>query len=247
MSCHYAGMDWYVVIKTINGHRYYYRQKTWREGKRVRTRSEYIGPAGPEEAPRGVVPKVVEEGNVDAALSKAFEALNGKQSEKWEHHWRADRRGPSLVTKVPAVEKVFRALTVNWTDNTRGAYYRPGADEVNIPPVELFDTMNGQSATAAYYVVIFHELVHWTMHPMRTNRSTGRGSAGYAREELVAELGALTLMEHFGIDVGNAGRHAKYFQIWLRRTNNQSAALTHAKREAAKAVRFILKNGRIDT
>jgi hypothetical protein len=36
-------MEWYIVIKTINGIPYRYRQKTWREGKRVRTRSEYIG------------------------------------------------------------------------------------------------------------------------------------------------------------------------------------------------------------
>jgi ADP-Ribosyltransferase in polyvalent proteins len=37
-------MEWYVVTKRIKGRAYYYRQKTWREGKRVRTRSEYIGP-----------------------------------------------------------------------------------------------------------------------------------------------------------------------------------------------------------
>lgn len=37
--------NWYVVIKTINGCRYRYRQKTWREGAKVRTRSEYLGPA----------------------------------------------------------------------------------------------------------------------------------------------------------------------------------------------------------
>jgi hypothetical protein len=37
-------MDWYIVIKTIRGHRYRYRQQTWRTGKRVRTRSEYLSP-----------------------------------------------------------------------------------------------------------------------------------------------------------------------------------------------------------
>jgi len=37
-------MDWYVVIKTIKGHRYRYRQQTWRRGKRVHTRSEYLSP-----------------------------------------------------------------------------------------------------------------------------------------------------------------------------------------------------------
>jgi hypothetical protein len=38
-------MDWYLVIKTINGRRYRYRQKTLREGRGVRTRSEYVCPA----------------------------------------------------------------------------------------------------------------------------------------------------------------------------------------------------------
>jgi hypothetical protein len=39
-----SGMEWYLVIKTINGRRYRYRQRTRREGKRVRTESEYVGP-----------------------------------------------------------------------------------------------------------------------------------------------------------------------------------------------------------
>jgi hypothetical protein len=37
-------MDWHIVIKIIKGHRYRYRQKTWRENGRVRTKSEYLGP-----------------------------------------------------------------------------------------------------------------------------------------------------------------------------------------------------------
>jgi hypothetical protein len=38
------GMSWYIVIKTIKGRRYRYRQRTWRENGRVRCKSEYIGP-----------------------------------------------------------------------------------------------------------------------------------------------------------------------------------------------------------
>jgi hypothetical protein len=41
-------VGWYRVIKTIKGHRYEYLQRTWREGKKVRTESHYIGPAAPE-------------------------------------------------------------------------------------------------------------------------------------------------------------------------------------------------------
>jgi hypothetical protein len=40
-----VSMDWYHVIKTINGQRYVYRQITWREEGRVRTRSQYVGRA----------------------------------------------------------------------------------------------------------------------------------------------------------------------------------------------------------
>jgi hypothetical protein len=40
-------VGWYRVIKTIKGHRYEYLQRTWREGKKVRTESHYIGPAEP--------------------------------------------------------------------------------------------------------------------------------------------------------------------------------------------------------
>jgi len=36
----------YTVIKTIKGRRYRYEQRTWREGKHIRTQSDYIGPVG---------------------------------------------------------------------------------------------------------------------------------------------------------------------------------------------------------
>ena len=40
-------MEWYRVVKTINGRRYIYEQKTYRQGKQVRTLNRYIGPASP--------------------------------------------------------------------------------------------------------------------------------------------------------------------------------------------------------
>ena len=36
-------MGWSRVYKTINGHRYVYEQRTWREGGRVRTDGFYVG------------------------------------------------------------------------------------------------------------------------------------------------------------------------------------------------------------
>src|SRR4051812_30367547 len=42
-------MGWYRVVKTIKGRRYIYEQRTWREGKHVRTESRHLGPAGGEQ------------------------------------------------------------------------------------------------------------------------------------------------------------------------------------------------------
>jgi hypothetical protein len=39
-------MGWSRVLKTINGHRYVYEQRTWRDAGRVRTESRYIGREG---------------------------------------------------------------------------------------------------------------------------------------------------------------------------------------------------------
>jgi hypothetical protein len=36
-------MGWSRVIKTINGHSYVYEQRTWREGRRVRADSRFVG------------------------------------------------------------------------------------------------------------------------------------------------------------------------------------------------------------
>lgn len=38
-------MEWYRVVKTVNGRKYLYDQKTYRVGKQVRTLNRYIGPA----------------------------------------------------------------------------------------------------------------------------------------------------------------------------------------------------------
>ena len=51
-------MDWYEVVKTINGRRYRYRQRTWRDAAtgRMRTASEYLGPDRRQLAPPEPLP-----------------------------------------------------------------------------------------------------------------------------------------------------------------------------------------------
>lgn len=245
-------MDWYVVVKTINGRRYFYMQKTWRVGARVRTINKYLGPAGgavagaPIQLPLPLTTTVlarVEDSKPRSIFDRkkadrAFELMKGTKATGWRHHWNAHRQGPVLVKRHRKIDQLLKKHGIRWTHNTTGCFFAPGRDVVNIPPLRCFDDVDGQSATSAYYVVVLHEVVHWTKK--RVGRQAGMGGMEYAREELVAELGAVMLLEHFGLEIGCPGRHALYFQTWLGRAGDQKSALAHARKEAERAVKWIL-------
>lgn len=241
-------MDWYIVVKTIKGKRYYYRQKTWRDGKNIRTRSEYVGPVDSGGCDPVLPPAATRQTTLKKLADDSLDILLGEKAEGWEHHWNGDREGPVLVARLPAVDEVIKGLGVKWSHNTSGAFFRPATGQVNIPPLRCFIDKEGQSATAAYYIVVFHELVHWTKRHIE--RPSGFDGSQYAREELVAELGAVMLMKHFNIEIGNTARHALYFQTWLSRIKSSlctnSAALKFASKEAQRAVQYILERDRMN-
>lgn len=61
-------------------------------------------------------------------------------------------------------------------------------------------------------------MTHWTRHESRLNRDfNGKrfGDHGYAREELVAELGAAFLCAVLGITPEVREDHAAYLEHWL--------------------------------
>jgi antirestriction protein ArdC len=59
----------------------------------------------------------------------------------------------------------------------------------------------------AYYAVLTHELTYWSGAPARLGRDMGKrfGDAGYAAEELVAEIASAFLCAELGITQGYAG------------------------------------------
>ena len=89
------------------------------------------------------------------------------------------------------------------------AYYAPALDHVQVPPQPaFFDQIN-------FYRTCFHELCHATGHPTRLARDLANrfGTKGYAREELVAEMGAAFLCASLGIEP--TVRHADYIGGWV--------------------------------
>ena len=120
------------------------------------------------------------------------------------------------------------------------AYYKLSEDLVRMPKVEQFDSVND------YYRTLFHELTHSTRHENRLNRekiSFRFGDSGYAKEELVAEFGAVFLSAWAGIMWYNNKNHAAYLKGWnsaIKEAENDNKFLMKAASLAQAATDYIL-------
>ena len=75
-----------------------------------------------------------------------------------------------------------------------------------------------------------HETIHWTKHSKRLARDLGRvrhGDEGYAREELVAELGAAFLCADLGLTPEVREDHAAYISTWLEKWPARHFVINH--------------------
>lgn len=112
------------------------------------------------------------------------------------------------------------------------AYYAPSSDHVQMPPAAAFpDPLD-------LYATLAHELIHWTGHPTRLDRAPGGrrgGDQAYAREELVAELGAAFLCADLGLELRPRRDHADYIGDWLQVLQNDRRFIFQAAAHAQRA------------
>jgi antirestriction protein ArdC len=83
---------------------------------------------------------------------------------------------------------------------------------------------------------------HWTRHATRLERDFGRktwGDEGYAREELVAELGSAFLCADLELTPEIRADHASYIASWLEVLKNDKRAIFQAASHAQRAVDFL--------
>jgi antirestriction protein ArdC len=119
------------------------------------------------------------------------------------------------------------------------AYYSPLTDAIHLPKKEMF------TSAEEYALTLTHELIHSTGHESRLNRfNTDEsiptfGSAVYAKEELVADIGATMMLAQVGVQV-ELDNTASYLAGWLQALQNDSSLIVQASAKAQKAVDYIL-------
>jgi antirestriction protein ArdC len=168
---------------------------------------------------------------------KSYHVFNVEQIDGLPGHFYAktDRQGP-LPERIDRAEAFLANTGARVEHGGDSAVYFPDLDFIRLPPLEAFRDAE------SYYATILHELGHWTRHPSRLNRDFGRkrwGDAGYAMEELVAEIGSAFLCADLGLSLEPREDHAAYAASWLKVLKSDKRAIFTASAAAQKAVAYL--------
>ncbi|MFE3836464.1 ArdC family protein [Pseudogemmobacter sonorensis] len=168
---------------------------------------------------------------------KGYTVFNVEQIEGLPDQYRTP---PSAVIdpvqRIAHAEAFFTATGAELRHGGNRAYYSGGSDHVQMPAFEAF------RSPESYYATLAHELTHWTKHPARLDRDFGRkrwGDEGYAREELVAELGAAFLCADLALTLEPSADHAAYIQSWLTVLKGDKRAIFTAAAHAQRAADYL--------
>ena len=96
--------------------------------------------------------------------------------------------------------------------------------------------------TALWVLCRYRHNGHWTKHDTRLALDMGRvkwGDEGYAREELVAELGSAFLCADLGIAPEVRQDHAAYIASWLSALKGDKRFVFSAASHAQRAVDYL--------
>ena len=179
-----------------------------------------------------------EETEREIPYMKGYTVFNAEQCEGLPAHYYAKAELPALtpMQRLEAADRFFAATGVELRHGGTRAYYAEAPDYVQMPPFETFRDAE------SYAAVLAHEATHWTKHSKRLARDLGRvrhGDEGYAREELVAELGAAFLCADLGLTPEVREDHAAYIATWITLLKDEKRAIFSAAAHAQRAADYL--------
>jgi antirestriction protein ArdC len=169
---------------------------------------------------------------------KAYAVFNAEQIEGLPAHYTATAEPAPEIKEQrdERLEQFFRNTGITIKNGGNRAFYNIGADYVQMPPFPAFvDAEN-------FYATLSHEVTHATRHGSRLDRDLGRkqwGDEGYAKEELVAELGSAFLCADLGITPEVREDHAAYIGAWIEKLQGDRRFIFSAAAHAQRALDWL--------
>ncbi|TCM48352.1 antirestriction protein ArdC [Rhizobium sp. PP-F2F-G48] len=176
----------------------------------------------------------------DIAFLKAYTVFNVEQIDGLGDRY-ADSREEIVerpVGRITEADAFFASTGANIRHGGAKAFYAPGPDMIQMPPIETFRDVE------SYYATLAHESIHWVGAAHRLDRDLSRYAkdrSERAREELIAELGAVFLAAdlHIVPEMEPRPDHASYLASWLQVLANDKRFIVQAAAQAQRAVAYL--------
>jgi antirestriction protein ArdC len=169
---------------------------------------------------------------------RTYTVFNVEQIDGLPERFAAAAARPSEPMQlIDRAEAFFQATGATVRHGGDQAFYASVADLIQLPVPEAFRDPE------SYVAVKAHETIHWTGHARRLDRQFGRqrfGDEGYAREELVAELGAAFLCAMLDITPEPRADHSSYLASWLEVLQGDKRAIFQAASFAQRACDYLV-------
>jgi len=174
---------------------------------------------------------------------KSSKVFNRCQLASYKPYYEEYPISDNLVEKIEAIEEFVSNTKAIIETGSFEAFYNRNSDKIVMPIPESFIDTTYNTATENYYSTLFHELTHWTGNVNRLDRINHKkfGDGNYAREELVAELGAAFLSASFEIIASEPVESAAYIDHWLKVLKADKKIIFTAASHASKAVEYLEK------
>lgn len=140
---------------------------------------------------------------------------------------------PAPSQDFESLARFFQGAEIDIRYGVDRAYYDRGGDFIRMPDSDQFED------EANFWAVLAHEAIHWTGAPKRLGRVKGKefGDKDYAIEELVAELGSVMLLSHYGIKP--VFQSAAYLKHWIDILQEDHRLIFKIASQAQKAVGMV--------
>lgn len=166
---------------------------------------------------------------------KSYTVFNVEQCDGLSAELTAKPAPKAELARIDAAEAFVDNSGAIFVPGGGRAFYAPSGDVIAMPPRQAFRSAED------WYSTLLHELVHWSGAEPRCNRTFGArfGDTAYAREELVAELGAAFLCADLGIEAVPREDHASYLASWLEVLKSDKRAIFQAASLASAAADYL--------
>jgi antirestriction protein ArdC len=169
---------------------------------------------------------------------KGYHVFNVQQIERLPAKYYdppADRLSPD--ERIAHADEFFASTGAEIHHGGNKAFYTMKDDYIRMPEFGAFNDPE------SYYSCLSHEITHWTRHPARLARDFGRqkfGDEGYAKEEIVAEIGSAILCSELDLTPEVREENAAYIDHWRNLIRQDKNFIFKAAAHAQRAADFVI-------